>query len=117
MIGLRGRTAIVTGASRGIGLEIARQLVDSGANVCITARSREALDEAAASLAADDRVLTVAGNSADPDHRASAVGTVMAIPLIVSYVYLTVALFSTAKSATWSSMAVAKLLLLLKTTI
>jgi 3-oxoacyl-[acyl-carrier protein] reductase len=74
---LRGRTAIVTGGSRGIGLEIARQLVDSGANVCITARSREALDEAAASLAANDRVLTVARNSGDPDHRASAVGTVM----------------------------------------
>jgi NAD(P)-dependent dehydrogenase (short-subunit alcohol dehydrogenase family) len=34
---LKGRSAIVTGASRGIGLAIARQLTLMGARVCITA--------------------------------------------------------------------------------
>ncbi|MEV0337382.1 SDR family NAD(P)-dependent oxidoreductase, partial [Nocardia sp. NPDC050717] len=41
-----GKTAIVTGASRGIGLGIAQRLVDDGAKVVITARKRDALDEA-----------------------------------------------------------------------
>ena len=38
--------ALVTGASRGIGLGIAERLVADGAKVCITARKQEALDEA-----------------------------------------------------------------------
>ena len=40
------KVAIVTGASRGIGLDIARRLVADGARVVITARKSEALDEA-----------------------------------------------------------------------
>ena len=41
-----GSVALVTGASRGIGLGIAERLVDEGARVCVTARKQEALDEA-----------------------------------------------------------------------
>jgi NAD(P)-dependent dehydrogenase (short-subunit alcohol dehydrogenase family) len=40
-----GRTAIVTGASRGIGLGIAQRLVKEGARVVLTARQAAALDE------------------------------------------------------------------------
>jgi NAD(P)-dependent dehydrogenase (short-subunit alcohol dehydrogenase family) len=47
---LAGRTAIVTGASRGIGLAIAQALAGSGANVVMTSRQREAADAAAAAL-------------------------------------------------------------------
>ena len=47
---LSGRTAIVTGASRGIGLAIAQALVDAGANVVLTSRKQEAADEAASGL-------------------------------------------------------------------
>ena len=46
-LGLEGRTCIVTGASRGIGLETARQLCAEGASVLLVARSEEPLREAA----------------------------------------------------------------------
>jgi len=48
---LVGRSALVTGASRGIGLAIAHQLVDAGANVVLTSRKQENLDEALATFA------------------------------------------------------------------
>ncbi|MCC7363480.1 MAG: SDR family oxidoreductase [Dehalococcoidia bacterium] len=47
---LEGRTAIVTGASRGIGFAIARAFIDAGARVIITARGEEALRKAADEL-------------------------------------------------------------------
>jgi NAD(P)-dependent dehydrogenase (short-subunit alcohol dehydrogenase family) len=53
---LRGRTAIVTGASRGIGLAIAEALLDGGANVVLTSRHQEAADTAASSLGSDRAV-------------------------------------------------------------
>ncbi|MDN5858769.1 MAG: SDR family oxidoreductase [Pseudonocardia sp.] len=68
-----GRTAIVTGASRGIGLAIAERLVADGANVVITARRAEALDAAAAALGGPQRALAVAGAADDAAHRAEAV--------------------------------------------
>ena len=49
-LGLEGRRAIVTGASRGIGLEIARALAAEGCSLAICARGKEALDEAADEL-------------------------------------------------------------------
>ncbi|GAA4471209.1 SDR family oxidoreductase [Phytohabitans houttuyneae] len=45
-----GRTAIVTGGSRGIGREVARELVAAGARVLITGRRRAALEATAAAL-------------------------------------------------------------------
>ncbi|GAB7051882.1 SDR family oxidoreductase [Catenuloplanes indicus] len=71
--GLAGRTAVVTGASRGIGLGIARRLIDRGANVVITARREDALAEAVAQLG--DRARGVAGKADDDDHRARAIAT------------------------------------------
>ena len=50
---LRGRTAIVTGGSRGIGKAIARELASEGADVAIVARGREALEATARELAQD----------------------------------------------------------------
>ncbi|MEV0467313.1 SDR family oxidoreductase [Nocardia tengchongensis] len=65
-----GKTAIVTGASRGIGLGIAQRLVDEGARVVITARKQEALDEAVATLGGPAKALAVAGRADDADHQA-----------------------------------------------
>ena len=68
-----GRTAIVTGASRGIGLAIADRLVADGARVVITARKKEALDEAVVQLGGPNVALGVAGPADDADHQADAV--------------------------------------------
>jgi NAD(P)-dependent dehydrogenase (short-subunit alcohol dehydrogenase family) len=70
-----GRTALVTGASRGIGLAIAQSLVDRGARVVVTARRPEALAEAVEVLGGAERAVAVPGNAADPEHRAEAVRT------------------------------------------
>jgi 3-oxoacyl-[acyl-carrier protein] reductase len=69
-----GRTALVTGASRGIGLAIAQRLVDDGARVIITARGQETLDEAVAQLG--PAAIGVAGKADDPAHRAAVFSTV-----------------------------------------
>ena len=55
---LDGRTALVTGASRGIGAAIARALDAAGARVALAGRDRAALDGVASGLAHDPVVLT-----------------------------------------------------------
>ena len=51
-LGLAGRTCAVTGASRGIGLETAKQLCAEGANVLLVARNEERLAAATEQVAA-----------------------------------------------------------------
>ncbi|MFI2363839.1 SDR family oxidoreductase [Promicromonospora sp. NPDC019610] len=67
-----GRVALVTGASRGIGLAIARRIVAEGGSVAVTGRDPDTLAEAVAGLGAD-RALGVAGKADDAGHRAEAV--------------------------------------------
>jgi NAD(P)-dependent dehydrogenase (short-subunit alcohol dehydrogenase family) len=70
---LNGQVAIVTGASRGIGLAIAAELVRRGAKVCITARHLEPLQAAVAGLGGYDAAIAVPGKSDDSEHQAEAV--------------------------------------------
>lgn len=65
-ISLAGRSAIVTGGSKGIGLAVATRFAASGADVAILARGREALDQAVTSIgaAARGRVIGVQGDVA-----------------------------------------------------
>jgi NAD(P)-dependent dehydrogenase (short-subunit alcohol dehydrogenase family) len=63
---LGGKAAIVTGGSRGIGLQMAEALGEMGAKVAITARKQGELDEARAHLAAMGiECMTFAGDLAD----------------------------------------------------
>jgi NAD(P)-dependent dehydrogenase (short-subunit alcohol dehydrogenase family) len=65
-----GTTALVTGASRGIGLAIAQRLVDDGARVVITARGQETLDAAVEQLGGSAHAIGIAGKADSADHRA-----------------------------------------------
>jgi NAD(P)-dependent dehydrogenase (short-subunit alcohol dehydrogenase family) len=68
-ISLAGRSAIVTGGSKGIGLAVAMQFAASGADVAIVARGREALDAAAGAIRsrAQAHVVAVQGDVARAD--------------------------------------------------
>jgi len=68
-----GKVAVVTGASRGIGLAVAERLVAEGARVCITARKQEALNEAVVALGGPDHAIAVAGAADDTQHQADAI--------------------------------------------
>jgi NAD(P)-dependent dehydrogenase (short-subunit alcohol dehydrogenase family) len=73
----KDRVAIVTGASRGIGLGVAKELTERGAKVCITARKPEALEEAVAQLGGPDHAIFVPGKADDPAHQDEAVARTM----------------------------------------
>lgn len=75
---MKGRAAIITGGSRGIGLAAASAMLDRGASVCVTGRHQDQLAEALASLDAGERAIAVAGHTADPAHREETVQKVMA---------------------------------------
>ena len=51
-LGLQGKVALVTGASKGIGRAIAAELVAEGARVAVSSRSRERIEEAAGAIGA-----------------------------------------------------------------
>jgi NAD(P)-dependent dehydrogenase (short-subunit alcohol dehydrogenase family) len=63
------RTALITGASRGLGLALARQLASEGWQLIIDAKGAEALEAARALLAKHTRVVAIAGDVTDGNHR------------------------------------------------
>ncbi|MDA2803341.1 SDR family NAD(P)-dependent oxidoreductase [Nocardiopsis suaedae] len=62
-----GKTVLITGGTSGMGFSAARRLLDEGAQVVITGRSQERLDEAVKDLDGGGRVLAVRGDIADLD--------------------------------------------------
>lgn len=61
--------AIITGASQGLGLALARALAERGFALAIDARDADRLAAAEAELAQRTRVAAVAGDVTDPEHR------------------------------------------------
>ncbi|MEU5994040.1 SDR family oxidoreductase [Spirillospora sp. NPDC047418] len=66
--GLEGRTALVTGASRGIGKAIATAFAAEGANVVLSSRKQEALDEVAKEIGAAHPNVGVLAKAAHVGH-------------------------------------------------
>ncbi len=75
---LTGQTAIITGASRGLGYAIAERLAKSGANLHLIARNAAGVAEAATKIAGDTGA-TVKGWAADVGESASVTETFSAI--------------------------------------
>ena len=63
------RTALITGASRGLGLALARQLAAEDWHLIIDARGANALETARVALAKQTRVIAIPGDVTDGDHR------------------------------------------------
>ncbi|GAA0686324.1 SDR family oxidoreductase [Kitasatospora atroaurantiaca] len=61
--------AVITGASRGLGLELARALAEDGWRLVLTARNPEALASAETELKARTETVALAGSVVDDDHR------------------------------------------------
>src|SRR5687767_8909751 len=62
------KTALITGASRGLGREVARLLAQQSTRLVITARDQESLECAARELRELTDVFAIAGDVADPAH-------------------------------------------------
>ena len=74
---LTGRTAIVTGGTRGIGFAIVRKYLENGANVAIAGSRKETVEKAVAQLPEyKDRVMGIWPNLCDPEEVAAAFASV-----------------------------------------
>ena len=84
-LGIRGRTALVCAASKGLGKGCALSLAREGVNLVITARGREALDAAAAELRTIGvQVTAVAGDISTEEGRAAALKACPAPDILVN---------------------------------
>lgn len=74
LFSIKGKTALVTGGSRGIGLMIARGYIEAGAKVYITSRKAEVCDGVAKVLSAFGECVSIPADIATPEGRAKLVG-------------------------------------------
>lgn len=64
---INSNTVLITGASSGIGLDVARGFLEAGSNIVLNARNVERLKDAAASLGHPDRIALVPGDIGNPE--------------------------------------------------
>jgi 3-oxoacyl-[acyl-carrier protein] reductase len=84
-LGIRGRKALITGASRGLGKACAAALANEGVDVTIVARTRATLERTADELRASGVAVTaVAGDIATPQGRAAALAACPAPDILVN---------------------------------
>jgi short-subunit dehydrogenase len=83
----RGRFALVTGASSGLGTEFARALAHRGCNLVLTARSRARLEQLAADLSRVNGVVThaVAADLSEPDGPRTLISAVAALGVPIEH--------------------------------
>jgi len=88
LFSIKGKTAVVTGGSRGIGLMIARGYVNAGAKVYISSRKKEVCDEVAAELSKEGECIAVPADLTTAEGRAELVDAVKqqedALPILVN---------------------------------
>jgi NAD(P)-dependent dehydrogenase (short-subunit alcohol dehydrogenase family) len=79
-LGLKGKVALVTGASGGIGTAIATELAREGVDLCLTARDRNKLEEVAGAIAeiSGRRPAVHAGDLRDPEASSAAIAAAIA---------------------------------------
>ena len=75
MTDFTGKTALITGGTRGIGFGIAQEIVSRGGSVCITARKPDELEEAVRTLDPDGagRAVAARGSADDEAHQQEAI--------------------------------------------
>src|SRR5262249_28490667 len=81
------QTALITGASRGLGLALARQLAQSRWTLILDARGSDALETVRAELEPQTTIIAIAGDIGDPMHRqqlASAAESVGGLDAVVN---------------------------------
>jgi 3-oxoacyl-[acyl-carrier protein] reductase len=85
-LGIRGKTALVCAASKGLGKGCAMALAQDGANLVITARGKDALEATAAEIrkASGVKVTAVAGDITTPEGRAAALKAAGAVDILVN---------------------------------
>lgn len=89
-LGIKGRWALVCGASKGLGLGCARSLAQAGVNVVLVARGAPALEEAAQALRADagipagTQVRTVAADITTAEGRAAALAAAPHYDIVIN---------------------------------
>src|SRR4051794_37876665 len=66
-LGLAGRRALITGATKGIGRAIADVLIEEGVTVSVCARTQDAVDNTVAALSANGKAVGQAVDAADSD--------------------------------------------------
>lgn len=81
-LGIRGRTALVTGSTAGIGFAIAAALAREGANVVVNGRTPERTEEAVSRIRELHRAATISGAAADLGTADGAQRLVAAVPTV-----------------------------------